>query len=82
MQQSRFIRADHHLFSSDITPYDFVLFGNIKESFDDMVFETEVELLYAVHNFFETKWQDYFISIFKSWEERLRLVIKNKGGYI
>ena len=82
LRQSRFTRADHPPFSPDIAPCDFALFGSIKESFDDIVFETEEELLEAVHDFFETKWQDYFISIFKAWEKRLRLVIKNEGDYI
>ena len=82
LPQSRFTRVDHPPFSPDIAPCDFALFGSIKESFNDAVFETEEELLDAILNFFDTKGPEYFISIFKSWEERLRLVIKNKGGYI
>ena len=49
MQQSTFKRAPHPLYSPDIAPSDFFLFGYVKGQLQDRVFKQRGELYVLKH---------------------------------
>lgn len=72
---------DHPPYSPDLAICDFGLFGTIKNSFTGNDFEDADELKDAIENFFSSKDEVFFQSLFSSWIERLQACIRNNGEY-
>lgn len=81
LTQSPFTLVPHPVFSPDLAPCDFGLFGTMKNSFKGMTFDTEEDLLDAVDNFFTEKSHHFWESIFNEWIERCKSCISAKGNY-
>lgn len=73
---------DHPAYSPDLSICDFGIFGTLKNSLVGNEFESEDELFDAIHNFFESKSETFFKSLFYEWMRRLEACISNGGNYV
>ena len=61
---AKLIKVPHPMYSPDIAPCDFDVFGLMKNSLENCEFETEEELIDAINVFFTQKKSDYWKKIF------------------
>jgi hypothetical protein len=73
--------APHPLYSPDLAPSDFFLFGYIKECLKGMVFLSYEELLDAIGEVVTSIESETVTAVFEHWMERLEWVSKNNGDY-
>lgn len=78
---SPFSLIPYPLYSPDLSPCDFGLFGTMKNSFKGRSFDTEEDLLNAIDEFFAEKSPHFWLSIFESWIKRCEACITAKGNY-
>ena len=72
---------DHPPYSPDLAICDFGLFGTMKNSFTGSDFNNEDELLDSIQEFFASKSEEFYKSLFSEWIRRLHACIQNKGNY-
>jgi histone-lysine N-methyltransferase SETMAR len=75
-------RIEHPPYSPDLAPYDFFLFGYIKEILKDQSFETQDELLEAIEAIVREIGRDLLQSTFRSWARRLEECFRRGGDYV
>jgi transposase len=71
--------APYPLYSPDLAPSDFFLFGYAKERLKGMVFPSYEELLDAIGEVVTGIESETLIAVFEHWVERLEWVSKNNG---
>jgi hypothetical protein len=74
-------RLPHAIYSPDLIPSDFFLFGYIKGKRSDDNCESLMDLLNAITEIFAGVDQEVLRSVFESWANRLKSVIKHKGKH-
>ena len=82
LKHSKLAVLDHPPYSPDISPCDFGIFGSVKNSLAGMSFNSEDELITAVLNYFESRDESFWKSIFQGWIRRLENCITNNGDYV
>jgi hypothetical protein len=71
--------ALHPLYSSDLAPSDFFLFGYLKERLKGMVFPSYEGLLEAIGELVTGIESETLTAVFEHWTQRLEWVSKNNG---
>jgi transposase len=81
LESRHIVRAPHPLYSPDLSPCAFWLFGFLREKMKDRVFRSEEEISEAiVESWNELTFED-IQRVFQNWMERLIWVIENSGDY-
>jgi hypothetical protein len=75
-------RALQPLFSPDLAPSDFYLFGKLKTTLMRSVFENEQELLDGIMRVLYRITHDELESVFEEWVARLDICIHRGGDYV
>jgi hypothetical protein len=73
--------APHLPYSLYLTPFDFFLFGYVKERIKGMVFPSYEELLDAIGEVATGIESETLTAVFEHWMERLEWVSKNNGDH-
>jgi transposase len=73
--------APNPLYSPDLAPSDFFLFGYVKERLKGTVFPSYEELLDAIGEVVTGIESETLTAVFEHWMERLEWVSKNNGDY-
>jgi transposase len=73
--------APHPLYSPDLAPSDFFLFGYLKARLKGMVFPSYEELLDAIGEMVTGVELETLTAVFEHWIERLEWMSKNNGDY-
>jgi hypothetical protein len=77
----KILRAPHPLYSPDIRPCDFWMYGDFKEKLKDCHLQGPEEILTA----FQELWNDLTFEewqmVFESWRDRLRWINEHDGWY-
>ena len=76
------MRIPHPVYSPDIAPCDFLLFGKLKEYLKGKRFDDENELFDTILTFSMKISKDEIKKVFNKWIRRLHEVIKSHGEYI
>jgi hypothetical protein len=71
----------HPPYSPDLAPFDFFLFGYVKERLKGMVFPSCEESLCAIGEVMTGLESETLTTVFEHWMERLRWMSKNNGDY-
>jgi hypothetical protein len=71
----------HPLYSSDLAPFDFWIFGHIKTSLPGHVFNDADELLEALVEFLNEIQPSELQLVFHHWIERVKWVSVSNGDY-
>ena len=69
------------LYSPDIAPCDFWLFGLLKEKLKGCSFETREEMILTISKILKEITKKEIYSVFNEWIKRLKTVINSKGEY-
>jgi hypothetical protein len=64
-------RIPQLVYSSDVTPSDFVLFGSLKIKLSGLAVQNSEELILAIRQIFDDVPKETLISIYLSWKARL-----------
>ena len=75
-------RAPQPLFSPEIAPSDFYLFGYIKKMLQGHSYDTPDDLLSAITEILNNISPDALVKVFLNWHERLKQLIDKNGDYI
>jgi hypothetical protein len=75
-------RLVHPLYSPDISPYDFYLFGKVKSALIGQEIPDEIELLDAATEILNGISSAELQAVFHSWIERVQNVSDADGGYV
>jgi hypothetical protein len=78
---SRAERLPHPFDSPDPTPSDFFLFEYIRGKLSNSNYESREDRLNSITESFTAIDQEVLPSVFESWVNRLKWVIKQKGKY-
>ena len=81
LMHTKLKKVPHPMYSPDLAPCDFGVFGLMKNSLENCEFETEEELIDAIKVFFTQKKSDFWKQIFIAWIERLNMCINANGNY-
>jgi hypothetical protein len=73
-------RGPHSAYSSDSAPSDFFLFGMVKAKLQNYEIHSREDLILAIRAIFDQISKEMIISVYVSWIERLKWVIKNGGS--
>jgi histone-lysine N-methyltransferase SETMAR len=73
--------APHPLYSPDLAPSDFYLFGNVKRCLAGLSFEDADQLLAAVEDVLEGSEKVTLQAVFLEWMDRLRKCTAINGQY-
>jgi hypothetical protein len=73
--------VSHPLYSPDITPPDFWLFGHVKNSLAGRTFDKAEQLLEAITEFLDEIQPSKLEVVLSHWIERFRWVLENNGDY-
>jgi hypothetical protein len=71
----------HPAYNPDLAPSDFFLFGCIKGKLFDYNYESRDDLLNTITEIVTGVDQEMLLSVFESWTNRLKWVIKHEGRY-
>jgi hypothetical protein len=74
-------RVPHLLYSPDLSPCDFWIFGKLKQKIKNRVFQRFEEIMIAVHRIWDELTLDELQSIFFNWIERFERMSKYGGEY-
>lgn len=74
-------RMEHPPYSPDLSPYDFWLFGYLKEWLKEKEIEDETQLVKEITDAWDAVTFDQLQSVFHDWILRLDDVIKKHGSY-
>jgi histone-lysine N-methyltransferase SETMAR len=74
--------ASHPLYSPDLAPSDFFLFGHVKTALRGTVFENAEELLEAVTTILRGIPTETLLATFHQWMDRLQTFIDIGGDYV
>jgi hypothetical protein len=74
-------RLSHPVYSPDVSPCDFWLFGMLKGNMKDRAFQTIEEILEAVTLIWNGVTFEQLQTVFLNWMEHLEWVISNGGDY-
>lgn len=81
MTQKKLSRAPHPIYSPDLSPCDFYLFGKIKRSTEGIHFKDENELLETIQDEFYKIPKEELFRVFNSWIDRCNRCIMCNGDY-
>jgi hypothetical protein len=70
-------RVPHPAYSPDRAPSDFFLFGTVKAELQNYEIHSREDLILAIRAIFDQIYKEMLISVYVSWIERLKWVIKN-----
>lgn len=70
------------IYSPDVAPLDFGIFGTVKEKMPNATFDDPEELKEQITEILNELGPAYIKQLFETWEERLREVIRSGGEYI
>jgi hypothetical protein len=73
-------RVPHPVYSPDLAPSDFFLFGTVKAELQNYEIHSREDLIMAIRAIFDQISKEMLISVYISWIERLKWVIKNGGS--
>jgi histone-lysine N-methyltransferase SETMAR len=79
--ENRMKSAPHPLYSPDLAPSDFYLFGYVKRCLAGLSFEDADQLLVTVEGAFEGIGKVTLQAVFLEWMDRLRKCIATNGEY-
>jgi hypothetical protein len=74
-------RVSQPVYSPDLAPSDFWLFGQAKHSLTGRMFDDPEELLDGLTSFVEEVQPSELHVVFSHWVERIRWVLENNGDY-
>jgi hypothetical protein len=74
-------RVDHPLYSRNLSPCDFWLFGMLKQKIADRVFDMTEEILMAIRKVWSEVTFEDLQSVFFDWIQRVEYVIEHEGEY-
>jgi hypothetical protein len=74
-------RLPHPLYSPDLAPCDFSLFGYPKQSLEGQFFDDDLALEVAVSEILMSIEPDVFVRVFAEWKRRLQPCIDQGGDY-
>jgi hypothetical protein len=74
-------RVPHPAYSPDFAPNDFFLFGTMKAGLQNYEIHSREDLILAISAIFDQISKETLISVYISWIERLKWVIKNGEKY-
>jgi hypothetical protein len=74
-------RVPYLLYSPDVSPRDFWLFGMLKQDIKDRVFQTIEEILDAIRHVWRDVTLERLQSVFFDWIEQFEYVIEHDGEY-
>jgi hypothetical protein len=80
-RENRFETALYPLYSRDLAPSDFFLFGHVKHALDGTEFPSEEDLLAAIYSVLSNLTGDTLKAIFAKWVKRTNSVALNEGHY-
>jgi hypothetical protein len=75
------LRLPKPLYSPDLAPSDFCLFGHVKSALNGSKFEGPDELLQGIHDFLNQVQGSELMMVFQHWIERVHWVIEHDGDY-
>jgi transposase len=75
-------RMPHPVYSPDLSPCDFFLFGYLKDRLVDKRYTTPEELFSEVETIISEIPNDMISRVFLTWQERLQKCIDMRGNYI
>jgi hypothetical protein len=81
IQHQRFARAPHPLYSPDLSPCDFWIFGLMKHSLKDREIRAVQGLISALTNLWDDITFEDVQVVFLDWMELISSVINNNGWY-
>lgn len=76
------VRVPHPLYSPDLAPSDYFLFGYLKEKLAGLSFTSPEELFDAITEILHEIPSDIMNKVFESWIKRCDEIINNNGEYI
>jgi hypothetical protein len=82
LEQPGFKRMEHPLYGPDLTPYEFFLFGYMKEQLKERNFAEEEELLSVLSEPISEIPSDLILRGFADWDRRLRVCPLMEGEYV
>ena len=77
----KFNLIKHPPYSPDISPYDFWLFGFIKEKLKGNTFGTREELMDKIKEILSEIKKEVILKVYEEWKMRLKEVIRTDGEY-
>ena len=81
IENSDFNRLPYPLYSPDLAPSDFSLFGYLKDHLSLQNCTDPFELQSTITNFLTNLPANWFELVWDEWDKRLRWVIENSGKY-
>ena len=81
LEENKVVRIDHPPYSPDLAPCDFYLFGYIKNTFANTVFNSVEDAVEEITAFVEGIPKKQLIAVFDEWRRRLQSCIERKGEY-
>jgi transposase len=81
LEKRHVARAPHPLYSLDLSPCEFWLFGILKQRMKKRVFPSEKQILAAITKSWNELAFEDIQRVFHNWMERLIWVITNSGAY-
>jgi hypothetical protein len=82
MERNRMKRAPHPLYSADLVPPDFYLFGHVKQLLRGYEFADREALLHAIEDILRGIEKVTLEDVFLSWMEKLRQWGSTAGEYV
>jgi histone-lysine N-methyltransferase SETMAR len=80
-EENRIRLTVHPLYSPDLAPSDFFLFGHIEHCLQGITFPSRVALLAAIHEIVGAIPRPTLEDVFRHWMERLEWVSQNNGDH-
>jgi hypothetical protein len=82
IEELGFILVPQPLYSPDVAPCNFFLFGYLKRHFEGKHFAREEQVIAAVREVFDKIPLQTFQNVMHDWYYRLRRCIQLEGGYL
>jgi hypothetical protein len=79
--QGKLHPAPHPVYSRDVSPHDFWLFGMLKQRMTDRQLQSPKEILDAFTELWDAVTFEELQNVFLAWMERLQCVVQNGGEY-
>jgi hypothetical protein len=82
LEQFHAHRVPHPAYSLDFAPSVFFLFRYLKSKHLGLVIRSREDLLSEIGRIFQEILKETFISVYASWKQSIKWVIKNRGGVL
>jgi transposase len=82
LEENGMTKAHHPLYSPDLAPSDFYLFGYIKRNLSGTSFDEREELLSAIVDILDSVEKATLNRVFLEWMERFRRCLDINGDYV